>query len=83
MGLGGISLWQLLIILLIVVMIFGTKRLRSIGTDMGGAVKGFRKAMDEGEAEQERRQIPDEQAAAPDAEFKETSDSEPKSGNQA
>lgn len=83
MGLGGISLWQLLIILLIVVMIFGTKRLRSIGTDMGGAVKGFRKAMDDGEAEQEQRQIPDEQAAAPDAEFKETSDSEPKSGNQA
>ena len=90
MGLGGISLWQLLIILLIVVMIFGTKRLRSIGTDMGGAVKGFRKAMDEGETEQERRQIPDEKAAAPDekaaapdAEFKETSDSEPKSGPQA
>jgi sec-independent protein translocase protein TatA len=83
MGLGGISLWQLLIILLIVVMIFGTKRLRSIGSDMGGAVKGFRKAMDEGEAEQEHRQIPDEKVAAPDAEFKETSDSEPKSGHQA
>ncbi|MGI9263539.1 MAG: Sec-independent protein translocase subunit TatA [Gammaproteobacteria bacterium] len=82
MGLGGISLWQLLIILLIVVMIFGTKRLRSIGSDMGGAVKGFRKAMDEGEAEQERRQIPDDKSAA-DAEFKETSDTESKSGHQA
>jgi sec-independent protein translocase protein TatA len=47
MGLGGISLWQLLIILLIVVVIFGTKRMRSIGSDLGGAVKGFRKAMDD------------------------------------
>ncbi len=83
MGLGGISLWQLLIILLIVVMIFGTKRLRSIGSDMGGAVKGFRKAMDEGESEQERKQIPDDKEPAPDAEFKEASESEPESGRQA
>ena len=45
MGLGGISIWQLLIILLIVVMIFGTKRLRSLGSDLGGAIKGFRKSM--------------------------------------
>lgn len=41
----GISIWQLLIILLIVVVLFGTKKLRSIGKDMGGAVKGFREAM--------------------------------------
>ena len=45
MGFGGISIWQLLIILLIVVMLFGTKKLRNIGTDLGGAVKGFKKAM--------------------------------------
>lgn len=45
MGLGGISIWQLLIILVIVVMLFGTKRLRSLGSDLGGAIKGFRKAM--------------------------------------
>ena len=45
MGLGGISIWQLLIILLIVVMIFGTKRLRSLGSDLGGAIKGFRKSV--------------------------------------
>lgn len=37
----GISIWQLLIILLIVLLLFGAKRLRSIGTDLGGAVKGF------------------------------------------
>jgi sec-independent protein translocase protein TatA len=46
MGLGGISLWQLLIVLVIVVLIFGTKRLKSIGSDLGGAVKGFKKAID-------------------------------------
>lgn len=46
MGLGGISIWQLLIILAIVVLLFGTKRLRTLGTDLGGAIKGFRKSMD-------------------------------------
>ncbi len=47
MGLGGISIWQLLIILVIVALIFGTKRLRGIGGDLGGAVKGFKKAIDD------------------------------------
>lgn len=46
MGFGGISIWQLLIILLIVVMLFGTKRLKSLGSDLGDAIKGFRKSMD-------------------------------------
>jgi sec-independent protein translocase protein TatA len=46
MGLGGISIWQLGIVLLIVVLIFGTKRLKSIGSDLGGAMKGFKRAMD-------------------------------------
>ena len=45
MGLGGISIWQLLIILAIVVMLFGTKRLRNLGSDLGSAVKGFRSSM--------------------------------------
>ncbi len=45
MGIGGISIWQLLIILAIVIMLFGTKRLRTLGTDLGSAVKGFRKSM--------------------------------------
>lgn len=47
MGLGGISIWQLLILLAIVMMVFGTKRLRSLGSDVGGAIKGFRSAMNE------------------------------------
>ena len=45
MGIGGISIWQLLIILAIVVMLFGTKRLRNIGGDLGAAIKGFRSSM--------------------------------------
>ena len=46
---GGISVWQLLIILAIVIVLFGTKRLRGIGGDLGDAIKGFRKAVDTGE----------------------------------
>jgi sec-independent protein translocase protein TatA len=45
MGLGGISIWQLLIVLLIVIMLFGTKRLKGLGSDLGDAIKGFRKSM--------------------------------------
>ncbi len=45
MGIGGISIWQLLIILVIVVMLFGTKRLRGLGSDLGAAIKGFRSSM--------------------------------------
>ena len=47
MGFGGISMPQLLIVLVIVLVLFGTKRLGSIGEDLGGAVKGFRKAIKE------------------------------------
>jgi sec-independent protein translocase protein TatA len=56
MGLGGISIWQLLIILVIVVMIFGTKRIKGIGSDLGAAVKGFRSAMTEGESEKQEEE---------------------------
>lgn len=45
MGIGGISLGSLLIILLIVVLLFGTKKLRNIGQDMGAAIKNFRSAV--------------------------------------
>ena len=49
MGIGGISIWQLLIILVIVLLLFGTKRLRNLGGDLGNAVKGFKKAMGDDE----------------------------------
>ncbi len=48
--LGGISLWQLAILLVIVILIFGTKKLKGLGSDLGGAVKGFKKAMDDEES---------------------------------
>lgn len=50
MGIGGIGIWQLLIILVIVLLLFGTKRLKSLGGDLGGAIKGFKKAMDDGDS---------------------------------
>jgi sec-independent protein translocase protein TatA len=45
--LGNISIWQLLIVFGIIILIFGTKKLRNIGSDLGGAVKGFKKAIKE------------------------------------
>lgn len=61
MGLGGISIWQLLIVLVIVALIFGTKKLRGIGGDLGGAVKGFKKAIDEdGEGKDKGEEVVEE-----------------------
>ena len=47
--LGGIGVWQLLIILVIIILIFGTKKLRNIGSDLGGALKNFKSAVKEDE----------------------------------
>lgn len=44
---GGISIWQLLIVFAIIILLFGTKKLRNIGGDLGSAVKGFKKAVSE------------------------------------
>lgn len=46
----GISIWQLVIILVIVLLLFGAKRLRNVGSDLGSAVKGFKKAMKDEES---------------------------------
>ena len=48
---GGLSIWHWLIVLLVVVLIFGTKKLRNIGQDLGGAVKGFKEGMKGAETE--------------------------------
>lgn len=48
---GSFSIWHWLIVLLIVVMVFGTKKLKNIGSDLGGAVKGFKDGMKEGGAD--------------------------------
>lgn len=44
---GGISIWQLLIVVAIIVLLFGTKKLRTLGADLGESVKGFKKAMND------------------------------------
>ena len=48
---GSFSIWHWLIVLLIVVMVFGTKKLKNMGSDLGGAVKGFKDGMKDGTAE--------------------------------
>ena len=57
---GTFSIWHWLIVLLIVAMVFGTKKLKNIGSDLGGAVKGFKDGMKDGSA-------PEENPAAPPA----------------
>lgn len=52
MGFGGMGPLELMVVLAIVVMLFGTKRLRNLGGDLGTALKGFRSAMKDGENEQ-------------------------------
>ena len=49
MGFGGISIWSLLLILGIVILLFGTKKLRNVGGDLGGAIKNFKKSIKEEE----------------------------------
>ncbi|HCH32117.1 MAG TPA: Sec-independent protein translocase subunit TatA [Oceanospirillaceae bacterium] len=63
MGLGGISIWQLVIVLAIILLLFGSKKLRNIGGDLGNAVKGFKSAMKD-----EPKAIDEKKDAAFDAE---------------
>lgn len=58
---GGFSIWHWLIVLVIVMLIFGTKKLRNIGQDLGGAVKGFKEGMREGSAEEPKPVEPSQQ----------------------
>lgn len=64
---GAFSIWHWLIVLLIVALVFGTKKLRNIGEDLGGAVKGFKKGIRE--AEEEEAQTLIEKQAAEQADF--------------
>lgn len=67
MGFGGISIWQLLIVLAIIVLLFGTKKLRGIGSDLGSAIKGFRSSIKDEEptepaaSEEKPQQLPKQQ----------------------
>ena len=67
MGVGGISIWQLLIVLVIVLLLFGTKKLRNMGGDLGGAIKGFRSSIKEvkdGDSDSKDSETADQQAEA-------------------
>lgn len=63
MGIGGIGIWQLLIILAIVIMLFGTKRLRNMGGDLGAAIKGFKNSVQDDKTQE----LQDESQAADDS----------------
>jgi sec-independent protein translocase protein TatA len=69
---GSMSIWHWLIVLGVVILVFGTKKLSSLGSDVGGAIKNFKKAMNEGEAEgkETARQI--KQSIGADADFPES-----------
>ena len=75
--LSNVSIWQLLIVLVIVIAIFGTKRLKTLGSDLGGAVKGFRSAMNDADKET-AEQIGDQ---SEDANFDSTPAEEPTKEN--
>lgn len=64
----GIGMRELIVILLVVLVVFGAKKLRTVGSDLGAAVRGFKKSMNEGDAEESVRQIKQDTA---DAEFPE------------
>ncbi len=78
MGMGGISIWQLLIVLVIVLLLFGTKKLRNLGSDLGGAVKGFRSTMKDSSSAEESSETTESPAGpeslAESAEFSESSE---------
>jgi sec-independent protein translocase protein TatA len=60
---GSLSIWHWLIVLLIVVMVFGTKKLKNMGSDLGGAVKGFKDGMKDGAAAADDKTAPAGQVA--------------------
>ena len=63
---GSFSIWHWLIVLLIVIMVFGTKKLKNLGSDLGGAVKGFKDGMRDGSAPDDKPAPPPTTAVAAD-----------------
>ena len=61
---GSFSIWHWLIVLLIIILVFGTRKLKNIGADLGGAVKGFKDGMKDGSAPPEDPAAPAQQVAA-------------------
>ena len=75
---GSFSIWHWLIVLVIVLLIFGTKKLKNMGQDLGGAVKGFKDGMKDGAAGSADAAAPAQQVAAPKANDANTVDVEAK-----
>lgn len=73
---GGISIWQLLIIAVIVVLLFGTNKLRTLGSDLGASIKGFKKAIGD-EDKTPPSANTNNTAATQDADFKSLSEQQP------
>jgi len=61
MGIGGISFWQILIILVVILVLFGGKKIRTMGSDLGEGLKGFKKAIKDEDAEKESESKKDDQ----------------------
>tara|TARA_B100000676_G_C17732465_1_gene657093 strand:+ start:501 stop:752 length:252 start_codon:yes stop_codon:yes gene_type:complete len=76
MGIGGISIWQLLIVLVIVLLLFGTKKLRNLGSDLGGAVKGFKSSVKDINSQDDESNKTDAVESDTVSEFSEESDAE-------
>jgi sec-independent protein translocase protein TatA len=72
----GIGMRELIIILLVVLLVFGAKKLRTIGSDLGAAVRGFKKSVSEGEAEDSADEVKQIKSAEKDAEFPEVAKSD-------
>ena len=79
---GSFSIWHWLIVLVVVILIFGTKKLSSLGGDVGSAIRNFKKAMNEGEAEGKEAAKQIRQSVEGDADFPESkSEDKSSSGN--
>ena len=76
MGLGGISIWQLLIVLVIIVLLFVTSKLRNLGGDVGAALKNFRDSMRSGEEEEAKPAEPGEPGRLPPNEAQKSASAE-------
>ncbi len=80
MGFGNIGWFQILVVLLIVLLIFGTKRIRSLGSDVGGAIREFRKSVSEDDAE-EKTEDTESSSGNPDSDKSRKPDSSDSSGH--
>jgi len=80
---GSFSIWHWLIVLLVVVLIFGTKKLKNVGTDLGSAVKGFKDGMKSGSEAEEQPPLPPSQQVGTRPNDANTVDVEAKDKNKA